>query len=134
MNASVLFPFGRGRNLACITIRPVTSGLFRSRPLLTLALIFFLLLSVGCQTFVHPDGTVERRVDLETAEIGLRVAVLVYNAYRDSQQPQQSRLGEFLDEVERALDLVNRIRVGLGKEELFVTTSPDGGITVEGTL
>ncbi len=61
----------------------------------------------GCITITHPDGTVERRLDRDGAELALlalEMAVTAYNAYRadSGMDAQPDRLSTLLDNVERA--------------------------------
>lgn len=107
-----------------INSKPTPTGTRRDVILpLSFASVIVVCLSLfsGCATTEYPDGSIETRLDLPAAELGLNTAMSLYNVYMATvAAPEPSRLTELLDNVDRALALVNYVRVGRGLEPIEI--------------
>ena len=91
-----------------------------------------ILLFAGCITTTHPDGSTTQRMDYELASFALESAVTLYNLYRTADTPpEQSRLTELLDNVERIEAIYNRLRDDFGKAEVSIIKNADGTLELK---
>lgn len=101
----------------------------------SLILVCVFLMLAGCVTTTLPDGSTTQRVDYELASFALESAVTLYNLYLattdEDNPPEQSRLTELLDNVERIEEIYNRLRVDFGKGNISITKRSDGTLEVK---
>ena len=88
----------------------------------------------GCATTTNPDGSVTRQVDYDLASFALESAVTIYNLYLTTavdDPPDQSRLTELLDNIERAEGIYNRLRDAIGKADVTIIKNADGTLALK---
>lgn len=100
----------------------------------SICLVCVFLMLAGCVTTTMPGGSTTQRVDYELASFALESAVTVYNLYLATTDadnpPEQSRLTELLDNIERIEAIYNRLRDNFGKADVVVTKNADGTMTL----
>lgn len=98
-------------------------------------LVCVFLMLAGCVTTTLPDGSTTQKVDYELASFALESAVTVYNLYLATTDvdnpPEQSRLTELLNNIERIEVIVNRLRDDFGKGNVSITKKADGMLEVK---
>lgn len=101
----------------------------------SICLVCVFLMLAGCTTTTNPDGSITRQVDYDLASFALESAVTVYNLYLATTDvdnpPEQSRLTELLDNIERAEGIYNRLRDQFGKADVTILKNADGTLEVK---
>ena len=101
----------------------------------SIMILCIIVMCVGCVTTTAPDGSTTQRVDYELASFALESAVTLYNLYlttaSDDDPPEQSRLTELLDNIERAEGIYNRLRDAIGKADVTIIKNADGTIVLK---
>jgi PBP1b-binding outer membrane lipoprotein LpoB len=98
----------------------------------TIATLCIILLLAGCITTTAPDGSTTQRMDYELASFALESAVTLYNLYRTADTPpEQSKLTELLDNVERIEAIYNRLRDDFGKADVTIVKNANGTLELK---
>ena len=97
-------------------------------------ILCIVILIAGCVTTTLPDGSTQQRVDYELASFALESAVTIYNLYlttASDDPPEQSRLTELLDNIERAEGIYNRLRDTIDKADVTIIKNADGTLVLK---
>ena len=98
----------------------------------SIVILCIVILCAGCVTTTLPDGSTQQRVDYELASFALESAVTLYNLYKTADSPpEQSRLTELLDNIERAEGIYNRLRDAIGKADVTIIKNADGTLALK---
>jgi uncharacterized lipoprotein NlpE involved in copper resistance len=100
----------------------------------SIVILCIVILCAGCVTTTNPDGSTTQKVDYELASFALESAVTLYNLYlttASDDPPEQSRLTELLDNVERIEAIYNRLRDDFGKADVTIIKNADGTLVLK---